>query len=92
MRRTWFCRLLMGFVHVTSSQLSGELVMKSTLFRSMLAGLCLAATAGTVSAQTTNPPPTGGRDWTKIDTNKDGHVSPEEMEKWLKDNPGPLKK
>lgn len=30
-----------------------------------------------------------GRDWTKVDTNKDGYVSPEEMEKWLKDNPGP---
>jgi hypothetical protein len=30
-----------------------------------------------------------GRDWTKIDTNKDGYVSPEEMEKWLKENPSP---
>jgi hypothetical protein len=84
--------LLVDLAHVTSSQLSGDLDMKSTLIRSMLAGLCLAATAGSVSAQTTNPPPTGGRDWTKIDTNKDGHISPEEMEKWLKDNPGPLKK
>jgi hypothetical protein len=36
-------------------------------------------------------PPTGGRDWTQIDTNKDGYVSPEEMEVWLKANPGPAK-
>lgn len=35
--------------------------------------------------------PTGGRDWTQIDTNKDGYVSPEEMEVWLKANPGPAK-
>lgn len=33
-----------------------------------------------------------GRDWTRIDTNKDGLISPEEMEKFLADNPGPLKK
>jgi len=33
-----------------------------------------------------------GRDWSQIDTNKDGHVSPDEMEKWLAANPGPLKK
>ncbi len=33
-----------------------------------------------------------GRDWARIDTNKDGLVSPEEMEKFLADNPGPLKK
>ncbi|MBA4286492.1 MAG: hypothetical protein C0434_13285 [Xanthomonadaceae bacterium] len=32
-----------------------------------------------------------GRDWSKIDTNKDGFISPEEMEKWLKANPGPQK-
>ena len=33
-----------------------------------------------------------GRDWSKIDTNKDGLVSPEEMEKYLAENPGPQKK
>lgn len=33
-----------------------------------------------------------GRDWRRIDTNKDGLISPEEMEKFLADNPGPLKK
>lgn len=27
-----------------------------------------------------------GRDWTKIDTNKDHYISPEEMEVWLKAN------
>lgn len=37
-------------------------------------------------------PAESGRDWTRIDTNKDGLVSPEEMEKFLADNPGPLKK
>lgn len=32
-----------------------------------------------------------GRDWRKIDTNNDGYISPEEMETWLKANPGPQK-
>jgi len=27
-----------------------------------------------------------GRDWTKIDTNKDNYISPDEMEVWLKAN------
>lgn len=40
----------------------------------------------------TAPAPAAGRDWSRIDTNKDGHVSPEEMEKYLAENPGPLKK
>jgi hypothetical protein len=31
-----------------------------------------------------------GRDWSKIDLNKDNLISPEEMEKWLAENPGPL--
>lgn len=30
-----------------------------------------------------------GRDWRKIDTNGDHYISPEEMEAWLKANPGP---
>lgn len=30
-----------------------------------------------------------GRDWTQVDTNKDGYISPEEMAAWLKKNPGP---
>jgi hypothetical protein len=29
------------------------------------------------------------RDWAEIDRNGDGLVSPEEMESWLKQNPGP---
>ena len=32
------------------------------------------------------------RDWSRIDTNKDDSISPEEMEKYLAENPGPLKK
>lgn len=32
-----------------------------------------------------------GRDWSAIDTNKDGFISPEEMDAWLKANPGPQK-
>ncbi len=32
------------------------------------------------------------RDWSQIDTNRDHLVSPEEMEKYLAGNPGPLKK
>lgn len=35
--------------------------------------------------------PVVGRDWTKIDTNKDGYISPDEMEVWLKANSGPDK-
>lgn len=36
--------------------------------------------------------PAGGtRDWSQVDTNKDHSVSPEEMEKYLESNPGPLK-
>ncbi len=31
------------------------------------------------------------RDWSQIDTNGDHLVSPEEMEKYLAANPGPLK-
>lgn len=43
-------------------------------------------------ATTTGSSDGSGRDWTKIDTNGDNLVSPEEMEKWLAANPGPLKK
>lgn len=34
----------------------------------------------------TKAAPVVGRDWTKIDTNKDNYISPEEMEVWLKAN------
>lgn len=61
------------------------------------AGLAVAAEAkkeGSVKPVATQQtaPAEQGRDWTKIDTNRDNHVSPEEMEKWLAANPGPLKK
>ena len=30
-----------------------------------------------------------GRNWSNVDTNKDGSVSADEMDSWLKSNPGP---
>jgi hypothetical protein len=33
-----------------------------------------------------------GRDWSQIDKNNDNLIQPEEMEAWLKANPGPLGK
>lgn len=53
------------------------------------AGKPAAPPAAQVAAGT---PAEAGRDWSRIDTNRDGHVSPEEMEKYLAANPGPLKK
>lgn len=58
--------------------------------------LVLAMAAGTVLAaddKKSGPQSQDGpvRDWRAIDTNKDGLISPEEMETWLKANPGPLK-
>ena len=59
-----------------------------------IAAFILAATTGPALAA--DAPKAGtpekGRDWTKIDTNKDGYMQPEEMEKWLAENPGPEKK
>lgn len=68
-------------------------------------GLVVLASAGCAATGTSKPTaaapapqvaaaPSGetGRDWSRIDTNKDGNVSPEEMEKYLAANPGPLKK
>jgi hypothetical protein len=51
-------------------------------------------TFGTAQAADAPKSPTGekGRDWTQIDTNKDGYIQPEEMEKWLAANPYPGKK
>lgn len=73
----------------------------------ILAGAVALSFAGVVAAQTAAPKaetkpapkpaakaadkPVVGRDWTKIDTNKDGYISPEEMEVWLKANSGPDK-
>lgn len=42
-------------------------------------------------AVATAAPTEKGRDWSLIDTNKDGYISPEEMDVWLKANPGPQK-
>jgi hypothetical protein len=33
-----------------------------------------------------------GRDWSQIDKNNDNSIQPDEMEAWLKANPGPLAK
>jgi len=72
--------------------------------RLLLPFTLLAASAGAFAAdapkkpapaaakESSAKPAESGRDWTRIDTNKDGLVSPEEMEKFLADNPGPLKK
>lgn len=54
----------------------------------MLAGTALAADTKNTGTPAADGP---GRDWRAIDTNKDGLISPEEMEAWLKANPGPLK-
>jgi hypothetical protein len=62
----------------------------------MLTITALALTAATSIVQAADAPKSAatvkGRDWTKIDTNKDGYIQPEEMEKWLAENPGPEKK
>jgi hypothetical protein len=47
--------------------------------------------AGNTPTKSAPAPADTGRDWTRIDTNKDGSISPEEMEKFLAENPGPLK-
>jgi hypothetical protein len=51
-------------------------------------------TAAPARTSTTAPPATNeaGRDWRRIDTNGDHAISPEEMERYLAANPGPLKK
>ena len=65
------------------------------------AGCATANTGGNTSAASAAPAttqvataPSGetGRDWSRIDADKDGSVSPTEMEKYLAANPGPLKK
>lgn len=56
---------------------------------SMLGATAMAADAGKTPAKSPDGP---GRDWSAIDTNKDGLISPEEMEAWLKANPGPQRK
>ncbi len=62
--------------------------MKKSL---LLAPLVLAFAAAPALAATGDAKP-ATRDWSQVDTNRDGLVSPEEMEKYLAANPGPLKK
>lgn len=61
------------------------------MLRAILCILALSVAAGGASAADAPKADTKGRDWTKIDTNKDGFIQPEEMEKWLAENPGPQK-
>lgn len=66
-------------------QATSRHVLRSLAALAIGAG-ALGSTAIAANQPTQQPQ---GRDWTKIDTNKDGHISPEEMETWLKANPGP---
>jgi hypothetical protein len=79
---------------------------KTSLALASLAGLCLAGTASAASAShakaqaathhpsaaASSTPAEGVWNWALIDTNKDNLIEPAEMEKFLADNPGPLKK
>jgi hypothetical protein len=66
-----------------------RLLLPATLFAASAAAFAADAPKKPAPAA---PKAETGRDWTRIDTNKDGLISPEEMEKFLADNPGPLKK
>jgi hypothetical protein len=82
-------------IHATT----GDIRMPT--LRNLFALSCLCAATGLALAQSApkkaapeKAPAAAekGRDWSRIDTNKDGLISPEEMEKYLADNPGPLRK
>jgi hypothetical protein len=77
----------------TSVFLSQE---EKTMLRRILTTTALTLAAVVSTVQAADAPKSAatvkGRDWTKIDTNKDGYIQPEEMEKWLAENPGPEKK
>ena len=72
----------------TPHTLIGAVLAASSL---MVAGGAIAAApkAETPKAEASKSAPTT-RDWSQVDTDRDGHVSPEEMERYLKANPGPL--
>lgn len=74
----------------TPHTLIGAVLAASSL---MVAGGAIAA-APKAEAPKAEASKSGGapatRDWSQVDTNRDGHVSPEEMERYLKANPGPL--
>ena len=52
----------------------------------------LSDRAMTKSGQRAADPALATRDWAAIDKNRDNLISPEEMESYLKANPGPLAK
>jgi hypothetical protein len=59
----------------------------------LAAGAAFATTKPADKPQTAKPTAAEmqTRDWAKIDLNKDNLISPEEMEKYLAENPGPLR-
>lgn len=69
-----------------------RLLLPITLLAASAGALAADAPKKAAPATAAAKPAESGRDWTRIDTNKDGLISPEEMEKFLADNPGPLKK
>lgn len=56
------------------------------------AGAATTSTAANAGTGSTAASAERGRDWSRIDADRDHSVSPEEMEKFLAENPGPLKK
>lgn len=54
-----------------------------------IALLGLSLLAACAAPAPTRADPNQGRDWTVVDKNRDGYVSPDEMAVWLKANPGP---
>jgi hypothetical protein len=52
----------------------------------------LSDRAATKAGQQAADPAMATRDWAAIDKNKDNLISPDEMEAYLKANPGPLAK
>ncbi len=67
--------------------------IKMTKQIALMVALALASTMALAAKQHKPTGPTEqGRNWSQIDTNHDNLISPEEMEKWLAANPGPLKK
>jgi hypothetical protein len=76
--------------------------MKTSLWLASITALCAStawanpptqpAHAATHKAEANTAPRQSVWDWAAIDTNKDHLVEPAEMEKFLADHPGPLKK
>lgn len=77
--------------------------LKPKLIAILVAGVATGALSGTaLAAEDKRAPERAGeiqakgdqqiRDWKAIDKNNDNLISPEEMEAWLKANPGPQAK